>query len=179
MFVESLRVRNGNCSDSLLYFTDPTFKISGVDKYLGHISFKIVKDFIQLINTGANKQFSADHIAEQLTTMLIYCCYPVPEMQDAAMQCCDLLISRVPSSLCHKKSLFAVFDLLTLLFDSIADADVHEYEPTTVFRARCTGIKVSMSTTIIGEPVHSTDSMINVNIGLKSCYTNVTLMSRV
>ena len=77
--------------------------------------------------------------------MLIYCCYPVPEMQDAAMQCCDLLISRVPSSLCHKKSLFAVFDLLTLLFDSIADADVHEYEPTTVFRARCTGIKVSMS----------------------------------
>ena len=145
VFVESLRVRNGNCSDSLLYFTDPTFKISGVDKYLGHISFKIVKDFIQLINTGANKQFSADHIAEQLTTMLIYCCYPVPEMQDAAMQCCDLLISRVPSSLCHKKSLFAVFDLLTLLFDSIADADVHEYEPTTVFRARCTGIKVSMS----------------------------------
>ena len=145
VFVESLRVRSGNCSDSLLYFTDPTFKISGVDKYLGHISFKIVKDFILLINTGANKQFNSDQIAEQLRTMLIDCCHPVPEMQDAAIQCCDLLISKVPSSLCHKKSLFALFDLLTLLFQSIADGDVNEYEPTTVFRARCTGIKVLMS----------------------------------
>ncbi|EMG50187.1 hypothetical protein G210_4793 [Candida maltosa Xu316] len=145
VFVESLRVRSGNCSDSLLYFTDPTFKISGVDKYLGHIAFKIVKDFIQLINTGANNQFSSDHIAVQLRTMLTYCCHPVLEMQDAAMQCCDLLISKVPSSLCHKKSLFALFDLLSLLFQSISDADIHEYEPTTVFRARCTGIKVSMS----------------------------------
>lgn len=145
VFVESLRVRSGNCSAALLYFTDPTFKISGVDKYLGHISFKIVKDFILLINTGANKQFNSDQIAEQLRTMLTYCCYPVPEMQDAAIQCCDLLISKVPSSLCHKKSLFALFDLLTLLFQSIADGEINEYEPTTVFRARCTGIKVLMS----------------------------------
>ncbi|CAI5755866.1 unnamed protein product [Candida verbasci] len=145
VFVESLRVRNGNCSKTLLYFTDPSIKISGVDKYLSHISFKIVKDYIQLINTGANKQFSAVHIAEQLTTMLTLCCHPNEEMQDAAIQCCDLLISKVPSSLSHKKSLFVLFDLLNLLFKGVADADIHEYEPTTTFRARCTGIKISLS----------------------------------
>ncbi|KAI5954298.1 STT4 [Candida jiufengensis] len=145
VFCESLRVKSGNCSKILLYFTDPSIKSSGIEKYLGPIAFKVVRDYITLVISGANKQFTADHIAAQLTTMLTYCTYPVEDMQDAAMQCCDLLINKVPASLCHKKSLFALFDILTLLFQSIADADVHEYEPTTSFRARCTGIKIQMS----------------------------------
>ncbi|KAI3405942.2 hypothetical protein KGF56_001161 [Candida oxycetoniae] len=144
-FMETLRVRSGNCSKILLYFTDPSIKIAGLEKYLGPIAFQIVKEYNNLISTGANKQFSADHIAEQLTKMLTMFTYSIPEMQDASLQCCDLLINKVPSSLCHKKSLFALFDLLGLLFQSIEDADVHEYEPTTVFRARCTGIKIEMS----------------------------------
>ena len=145
VFIESLRVRSGDCSTILLYFTDPSVRISGVEKYLRSISFQIVKEYIALITTGANRQFSADHIAEQLTKMLTMFTYSIPEMQDASVQCSDLLVSKVPSSLCHKKSLFALFDLLTLLFQSIADADVHEYEPTTTFRARCTGIKIELS----------------------------------
>ncbi|CAK9681436.1 unnamed protein product [Candida parapsilosis] len=145
VFCETLRVRTGDCSKILYYFTDPTSKISGIDKYLGPIAFKIVRDYIGLINTGANKQFTADHIANQLTTMLTLTTHPVTEMQDASIQCCDLLINKVSASLCHKKSLFALFDILTLLFQSIADADVHEYDPTTSFRARCTGIKITLS----------------------------------
>ncbi|KAG7664604.1 STT4 [[Candida] subhashii] len=144
-FVESLRVRSGECSTILKYYSDPSVKTGGADKYIGYIAFKIVKDYIQLINTGANKQFSSDHIAEQLTNMLILCCNPLENMQDSALQCCDLLINKVSSSLCHKRSLFALFDLLTLLFDSLVDADTNQYEPTTEFVARCTGIKLLVS----------------------------------
>lgn len=140
VYVESLRVKTGDCSKILNYYSDPSVKTSGVEKHIGQISIKIVRDFIHLVNCGANKQFSADNIAQQLTNMLVLCCYRVEDLQDAALQCCDLLINKIPSSLCHQKSLFALFDILTLLFDSLVDADKHLYDPTTLYRAQKTGI---------------------------------------
>ncbi|KAK6453831.1 phosphatidylinositol-4 kinase [Scheffersomyces xylosifermentans] len=145
VFVESLRVKSGDCSTILHYYSDPSVKTSGVDKYIGFIAFKIVKDYVYLVSCGANKQFTSAHIAQQLTNMLVLCSHRLEELQDAALQCCDLLINKVPSSLCHHKSLFALFDILTLLFDSIIDAETHQYEPTTSYRAKRTGIHLSLS----------------------------------
>lgn len=145
LLAESFRVRTGDCSRILYYFSDPSVKISGVEKYIGHLAFRIVKDYIHFINLGANKNFSADNIAEQLTIMLALCCHRVEDLQDAAFQCCDLLINKIPSSLCHQKSLFALFDLLSLLFDSVLDADENQYEPTISYRARKTGISLLLS----------------------------------
>ncbi|KAK6202990.1 phosphatidylinositol-4 kinase [Scheffersomyces amazonensis] len=145
VFVESLRVKSGDSSTILYYYSDPSIKTSGIEKYIGYIAFKIVRDYIFLINNGANKQFSADNISEQLTKMLALCCHRLEDLQDAAIQCCDLLINKVPSSLCHGKSLFALFDLLTLLFDSVVDAETNQYEPTTSYRAVKTGIKLLLS----------------------------------
>lgn len=145
IFVESLRVRLGDCSTILQYFTDPSIKTSGIDKYIGFIAFKVVKDFIYLIKCGADKQFNSENIAVQLTNMLAACCHRIEDLQDAALQCSDLLINKVPSSLCHHKSLFGLFDLLTLLFDSIVDAEANQYEPTFIYRAKKTGIKLQLS----------------------------------
>lgn len=145
IFVESLRVKLGECSTILYYFSDPSIKTSGLDKYIGYILFKIVKDFIHLINRGANNQFSSENIAKQLTNMLALCSHRIEDLQDAALQCSDLLINKVPSSLCHHKSLFALFDILTLLFDSIVDADLNQYEPTFSYRAKKTGIHLQLS----------------------------------
>lgn len=145
VFVESIRVKSGNCSEILRYFSDPSLKTSGVDKYIGPIAFKIVKDFVYLVNAGANKQFSADNIADQLTKMLALCAYSNEDLQDAAIQCCDLLINKVPSSLAHPSSLYTMFDLLTVLCDSIVDADVNQYEPTTSYTTKTMGINLSLS----------------------------------
>ncbi|KAK6462764.1 phosphatidylinositol-4 kinase [Scheffersomyces coipomensis] len=145
VFVESLRVKSGDCSTILHYYSDPSIKTSGIEKYIGYIAFKIVRDYIILINNGANKQFSSDNISEQLTNMLALCCHRLEDLQDAAIQCCDLLINKVPSSLCHSLSLFSLFDLLTLLFDSIVDAETNQYEPTTSFTADRTGIQLLLS----------------------------------
>ncbi|KAF7583656.1 Phosphatidylinositol 3- and 4-kinase family protein [Clavispora lusitaniae] len=144
IFVESLRVKSGDCHTILRYYSDPSMKTSGIDKYLGPIAFKINKDFIALINCGANKQFCAENIANQLTSMLTLCCYGLVDLQDAAIKCCDLLITKVPSSLCHPLSLFALFDLLTLLYDSVMDAEVSQYEPTFMYRAKKTGISLKL-----------------------------------
>ncbi|KAG7194202.1 phosphatidylinositol-4- kinase [Scheffersomyces spartinae] len=145
VFVESLRVKSGDCSKILYYFSDPSVKISGVDKFIGPICFKIIKDYILYINYGGTNKFSAQNIANQLTTMLTLCCHNLEDLQDAAMQCCDLLINKIPSSLCHHKSLFTLFDLLTVLFDSVVDADENEYEPTCTFVTKTAGIRLLLS----------------------------------
>lgn len=145
VFVESLRVKSGDCSTILQCYSDPSIKTSNIDKYIGNISNKIVEDFVSLVNNGGNAQFTSENIAEQLTCMLALCCHRIEDLQDAALQSCDTLINKIPSSLCHHKSLFALFDLLTLLFESIVDADENQYEPKTSFRADRTGIQLLLS----------------------------------
>lgn len=144
LFVESLRVKTGNCHTILKYYSDPSMRTSGIDKYIGPVAFHINKDFVELIHCGADKQFSADNIAEQLTHMLTLCCYGQEDLQDAAIKCCDLLINKVPSSLCHHRSLFALFDLLTLLYDSVMDAEISQYEPTFSYTAKKSGIQLQL-----------------------------------
>lgn len=145
VFVESLRVKSGDCSTILQYYSDPSVKTTGLDKYVGNISSKITEDFIYFVNCGGNAQFSSENIAEQLTKMLALCCHRLEDLQDAALHSCDTMINKIPSSLCHHKSLFTLFDLLTLLFNSIVDADENEYEPKTLFRAERTGTELLLS----------------------------------
>lgn len=145
IFVESLRVKTGNCYRTLEYFTDPLMKNSGVQKYLGNIAFKVMKDYVYLINCGAHRLFSALNSAELLTQIMIYACHRIEELQDAALQCCDLLITKVPSSLCHRRSLFALFDLLSMLCDSVIDSDVNQYRPATTYTAGRSGIELHLS----------------------------------
>lgn len=144
IFVESLRVRSGDCHTILMYYSDPSLKTSGIDKHLAPITHKINKDYTKLINCGADRQFSAQNVAQQLTSMLILCCNGLEDLQDAALHCSDMLISKVPSSLCHHTSLFALFDLLTLLYDSVIDSELHQYNPQFVFTAEKTKIQLRM-----------------------------------
>lgn len=146
VLLETLRVKTvGDCSTILQYFSDPSIMTSNVDKYIRQIAFQIIKDYIFLIECGANKRFTSDSIAEQLTKTLALCCHRMEELQDCALQCCDLLINKVPSALCNNQSLFTAFDLLTLLFQSLVDADKNQYEPTAIYYTKTLGIKISLS----------------------------------
>ncbi|OBA19500.1 hypothetical protein METBIDRAFT_73588 [Metschnikowia bicuspidata var. bicuspidata NRRL YB-4993] len=144
LFVESLRVKSGDCHAILKYYSDPSMKTSGIDKYLGPIALRINENYVKLIDCGANQQFSAANIAEQLTHILVICCHGLKDSQDAAFQCSDLLVNKIPSSLCHHKSLFALFDLLTLLYDSVVDSEVNQYNPKFLFKAEKTGIELKL-----------------------------------
>jgi phosphatidylinositol 4-kinase len=141
VFVELLRVKAcGDCLTALMYLLDPSLRTSGVDKYIGHIAFKVVQDYIALVGRGADKRFMLLSIAAQLTNMLALCCHRMEDLQDAALQCCDLLITRVPLSLCNRTSLFTLLDLLTVLFRSLLDADRNQYDPSTLYRTKTLGL---------------------------------------
>lgn len=144
VFVESLRVKLGNCHTVLEYYLDPSLKTSGIDKYLGPLAYELNNEFVGLVDCGADKQFSAQNVAEQLTHILTACCHGLEDLQQAAFKCADNIIRKIPSSLCNQRSLFALFDLLTLLYESVVDAEINQFNPTFIFTAKLTGVKLRL-----------------------------------
>ena len=60
-------------------------------------------------------------------------------------QCCDIFIKKLPSSLCHHDSLYALLDSLSMLFDSVSDFETRKYDPRFEFTLRTSGIKVLLT----------------------------------
>lgn len=144
-YLETLRVRCGDFSTILLYFSDPTVKISGVEKFIGSLAVNLTQTFVSLILKGNKSVYKIENIAEQLKNVLIFCCHRDYDLQDAAFQCCDILIKRIPSSLCNQLSLFTLLDLLTLLYQSILDADTNVYDPKYSYELSLCGDTVTLS----------------------------------
>lgn len=145
IFVETLRLRFCKFSTILKYLTDSSVKNSGLERAINAIAFKLIRDFISLLISESNKYFGADKIARQLTNILVMCCDRLETSQETAMECCEILIRGVPSSLCHHTSLYSLFDLVGLLFKSILDAEENQYEPTTLFHGEMSGISLLLS----------------------------------
>lgn len=145
VLLESLRANTGNCSKALLYFGDPGLRSGDTRRYMSYITMDVVKAYIKNVIKGGVPHFAIDRVAEQLKEMLVLCCHRVKSIQGIGFECCDVLISAVPSSLCQKVSLFALLDLLTLLWSSCLDAETDEYEPRTIFEAKNSGIRLELS----------------------------------
>lgn len=133
LLLENLRMSCGNCSTILDYFSDPSIAITGIQSFINDISIFNIKEYTNLIKSGGKHQFTVEEVSNQLRQIFIFTCHRDIDLQRTALTCSDYLISRVPSSLCHSESLFPLLDILSLLFESVIDADTHEYEPSTRF----------------------------------------------
>lgn len=145
VLLESLRANTGNCSKSLLYFGDPGIRNGETRRYMAFITMDVVKAYITNVIKGGIPYFAIDKVAAQLKEMFVFCCHRVKSIQDMAFECCNILIGSVPSALCQKISLFALLDLLTLLWSSCIDADTDEYEPRSIFHTKNTNIRLELS----------------------------------
>ncbi|QPG76625.1 hypothetical protein FOA43_004017 [Brettanomyces nanus] len=145
LLVEMLRVDCGNCSTSLEYLSDPSVSIAKLDTFVGAIAYHCCSQYINRLRMGGSTQFSVPRVTAQLEKIFIYCCHRDHSLQDVAFQCADRIVTLIPSSLCHERSAFSMLDILTLLYDSIVDADTHEYEPNVEFRSDVMGINLSLS----------------------------------
>ncbi|KAH3676245.1 hypothetical protein WICMUC_002122 [Wickerhamomyces mucosus] len=148
LLLENLRANTGDCSTILQYFSDPSISKTNIEKFIGFISISIVQKFINLALKGNNPNFTADSVATQLTKILIACCHRNDDLQDAAFQCANLLLSRLPSGLCHHKSLFTLLDILSSLFDSIIDINRSKYEPKREFPLKRSNAKIAVSDSV-------------------------------
>ncbi|SCV00603.1 LAMI_0G06128g1_1 [Lachancea mirantina] len=133
IFMESLRCEAGDCSKILLYLSDPTISDSGIEKFIGTISVSMIHKYAKLIIQGDPKIFSAEMVAQRLTSILLLLIHRELILQDAAFQCCDAFIAEIPSSLCHHSSLYTLLDLLSMLFESVVQLETRKFEPQFEF----------------------------------------------
>jgi phosphatidylinositol 4-kinase A len=126
--VESLRASSGSCAEILDYFGDPNTQTSHMGSCLGSIANKVVDRYTQKATAAKEDDFSAQYVSRQLARVLSGCCHRSSKMQEVARSAANHIITFAPSALCQKSALFALLELLSLMWSSCLDADTDEYE---------------------------------------------------
>ena len=127
-FVETLRAGAGDCSHILSYFRDSNVNGSGMENCMNAIANEVISVYLRWIVNERLTNHLATSIAEQLAAMFIGCCNRISSVQQVAASCASKIIHYMPSALCQKSSLFALLELLTIMWTSCLDAELDEYE---------------------------------------------------
>ena len=126
--VETHRAAGGDCTHILTYFLDPNLNGSAMENCMIKILDDVMGIYIRRTLNDRHQENSASLVAKQLASMLTGCCHRVPRVQQIAASSADKIIRQLPSSLCQKSSLFALLELLTILWMSCLEAELDEYE---------------------------------------------------
>ncbi|KAH8815175.1 phosphatidylinositol 4-kinase-like protein [Xylogone sp. PMI_703] len=143
--VESLRAESGDCTKAIIYFLEPSMRKGDMSSIMEAIAVAVVDRYLQKSLTGTNPTFSARYVARQLVSIFNGCCYRIERVQQAAMICADNIIKAVPSALCHKASLFALLELLSLMWSSCLAAETDEYEWKSSFTSTRGKVTIELS----------------------------------
>ena len=126
--VETLRAQSGNCSYVLIYFLDPSLNGSAMENCMRAVADEVMLVYMRRMLGTSYEKTSAPEIAEQLVALFTGCCNRIPRVQLIAASCADKIVHQMPSSLCQKSSLFALLELLSIMWNSCLEADLDEYE---------------------------------------------------
>lgn len=143
--VESLRADSGDCTKILSYFLEPSMQKEDVNSVMTGIMTAVVDRYLAKTLEGKLATFSAQYAASQLAVILCGCCHRIKRVQHAAFECADKFIRDVPSSLCHRSSLFALLELLSLMWTSCLEAETDKYGPRSVFSSELGNITLELS----------------------------------
>ncbi|KMU92298.1 hypothetical protein CIHG_09983 [Coccidioides immitis H538.4] len=128
LLLESLRASSGDFTKILTYFLDPALNSPDIVNCMRAVVDKIVTLYLERFVSSNSAKFSAPYISQQLADTFVACCHRIQSIQQVASAAAAKIISKYPSSLCEKKSLFTLLDLLTLLWSSCLDEELDEYE---------------------------------------------------
>lgn len=116
--VEDLRASTGDCTKALAYFLDPKLRSGAVGNCMAAITTAAVRTYLTKTLSGQAHAFSTPYLAQQLATIFSACCHRIARVQQAAAACADVIIRDVPSTLCQKSALFALLELLSMMWYS-------------------------------------------------------------
>ncbi|KAK2628177.1 hypothetical protein QTJ16_002823 [Diplocarpon rosae] len=133
--VETLRADSGDCTKALTYFLEPSMRRGEMSSAMESVTHAVIHTYLHKTMTGYHPTFSAPYVAKQLALIFSSCCHRIERVQQAAMNCADKIIRDVPSALCHKSSLFALLELLSLMWTSCLEAETDEYEWKSSFKS--------------------------------------------
>jgi phosphatidylinositol 4-kinase len=143
--VEDLRASSGDCTKALAYFLDPKLRSGAVGNCMAAITTTAVRTYLSKTLSGQHQLFSTPYLAEQLATVFSACCHRIARIQQAAGACADLIIREVPSTLCQKSALFALLELLSIMWYSCLEGETDEYTWKSTFTSKRSNIVVELS----------------------------------
>ncbi|PHH75412.1 hypothetical protein CDD80_2386 [Ophiocordyceps camponoti-rufipedis] len=143
--VESLRAASGDCTKVLSYFLEPSMRKGDVSSTMEGITLVVVDHYLGKTLAGADPAFSAHYAATQLATIFCRCCHRIERVQQAAFQCADRIVREAPSALCYRTSLFALLELLSLMWTSCLEAETDPYTPRSIFSSSLGNVTVELS----------------------------------
>ena len=142
---EILRAQAGDCSDILTYFLDPSLNGSAMETCLEAIADEVISGYLRRTLDAPHEGNSASRIADQLAALFTGCCNRIPRAQQIAASCADKIIHRVPSSLCQISSLYALLELLSIMWTSCLEAELDEYELKSRYTSTRGRVSVELS----------------------------------
>ena len=143
--VETLRAEAGNCTHILTYFLDPSLNGSAMENCMGTIADEVMTLYLQRTFAESYEVNSAPLVAEQLASMFIGCCHRIPRVQQIAVSSAEKLVSQIPSALCQRSSLFALLELLSIMWTSCLEAELDEYELKNSYSSARGKVSVELS----------------------------------
>ena len=143
--LETSRASAGDCTKVPIYFVDSHLRSSHLGRCMEAVAYDAIDNLFGKTTKGLYEGFSAPYIATQLSLMFERCCHGVDNVQDVAYRCVDRIISQAPSVLCHRLSIFALLDLLTIMWSSCLEADTDEYGWRSEFSTLSGSMKVQLS----------------------------------
>ncbi|KAI9674504.1 MAG: phosphatidylinositol-4- kinase [Caeruleum heppii] len=143
--LESLRADAGVCTIILSYFLDPSLSVGGMGSCMAAVCDQVMNLYVRKALAATHQNFSASHIATQLAGLLVGCCHRSWKVQQVAAGCADTLLRDIPSALCQKSSLFALLELLSIMWTSCLEAETDEYGWKSRFSSTRAQISVELS----------------------------------
>ncbi|KPM45434.1 Phosphatidylinositol 4-kinase stt4 [Neonectria ditissima] len=143
--MESLRADSGDCTKVLSYFLEPSMQKGEVSTTMEGIATAVVEKYVKKTQGMVDPSFSAQYAATQLAAIFCGCCHRIERVQQAAFVCADRILRDVPSALCHRSSLFALLELLSLMWSSCLEAETDHYDPRSIFTSDLGGVTVELS----------------------------------
>ncbi|KAJ4173624.1 phosphatidylinositol-4- kinase [Fusarium falciforme] len=143
--MEYLRADSGDCTKVVSYFLEPSMSKGDVSSAMEGVGAAVVDRYIDKTLSGSEATFSAQYAAEQLATIFCSCCHRIERVQQAAFACADRILHEIPAALCHRSSLFALLELLSLMWSSCLEAETDLYDPRSIFESELGGVTVQLS----------------------------------
>lgn len=143
--VEVLRAGAGNCTAILPYFLDPSLNGSAMENCMISIADEVMGVYLSGTLNARQERRSAPYVASQLAAIFSGCCHRILRVQQVAASCADKVISQMPSSLCQKTSLFALLELLTMMWSSCLDGELDECSWKSSYSSARGNVSVALS----------------------------------
>ncbi|KAF2169090.1 hypothetical protein M409DRAFT_21101 [Zasmidium cellare ATCC 36951] len=145
LLVSTLRARGGDCTAVLPYFLENKVKTTGLGNCILAVASHSVDAYLQRCLSGKRQDFAAPQIAIQLATLFEGCCHRIAKVQNAATLACDRIIAAIPSALAQTASIFALLELLTLMWKACLDTETDEYAWKSHYSSSKGNVSVQLS----------------------------------